>query len=321
MIQYFSVKQNQLTSIDQEAIFANPDDAKWINVESPTKTEIQELATLYQIPIRYLTSILDDNENARVRNLGTSSHIPTMLLLSYPKYTTSPLGYLSYKTFPINFIIVDQLVITIANHPASFIHHFVMSQESMGNMLADSKWFLTHMLWFIAREFVLDLNDISHQMDHLEKQLTSATQNEQIYQIMALQKTLIEFESALSQNKPVLAALDSESYLTSDHATRLNNAAMVENTQALSMCHNQSKVLDQYSNMVSAVVSNNLNDVMKILTSITLILTIPTIIGGLYGMNVKLPGANLATAFSLLLLATIIICLITLRILKRHNYM
>ncbi|WP_252902524.1 CorA family divalent cation transporter [Paucilactobacillus hokkaidonensis] len=87
------------------------------------------------------------------------------------------------------------------------------------------------------------------------------------------------------------------------------------------MTNNQSQILDQYSNMVSSVVSNNLNDVMKILTSITLILTVPTIIGGLYGMNVNLPGAQMASAFTWIMIATIIICLITLHVLRHHDYM
>lgn len=321
MIQFFAVNHQHLVLINEEDIFANPDQARWINVESPSQEDINELMTLYQIPKYFFTSVLDDHEPSRVANLSSNNDEASMLLLSYPKHQTSPLGYLNYATYPINFIVIHHIIITISDHPAPFIQRFVMRQEVSSQIIPDQKWLLTQMLWYIAHDYVTSLNDISHQMEILEKQLTSATQNEQIYQIMALQKTLIEFESALTQNRPVLKALRSANFLISDHTSKLNNAAIIENEQALSMCHIQSQILDQYSNMVSAVVSNNLNAVMKILTSITLILTIPTIIGGLYGMNVALPGAHLASAFSLILFVTIIISAVTLVLLKRHNYM
>ncbi|KIS02774.1 Magnesium and cobalt transport protein CorA [Paucilactobacillus wasatchensis] len=139
---------------------------------------------------------------------------------------------------------------------------------------------------------------------------------------MALQKTLIEFDIALNQNQPVLEKISSGNhYFSTTELNELSDQTLIENDQAMTMTNNQSQILDQYSNMVSAVVSNNLNDVMKILTSITLILTIPTIIGGIYGMNVNLPGAQLASAFSWIMIATIVICLITLHTLRRHHYM
>lgn len=321
MIQFFAVEQDHLALISEEALFADPNRPRWINVESPSTDEIRTLTTLYQIPTHYLTSVLDDQEIARVAHLAKKDEQASMLLLTYPQHQTSPLGYLGYSTYPINFIMVNDLVITIANHPAPFIQKFVMHPNLSKEMMSEQKWFLTQMLWYIAHDYVVALNDINHQMDHLERQLTTATQNEQIYQIMALQKTLIEFEASLSQNQPVLSALKSANFLVTDHTNRLNNAAIIENNQALAMCRTQSQILDQYSNMVSAVVSNNLNAVMKILTSITIILTIPTIIGGIYGMNVALPGAHLASAFSLILLVTILISTVTLLILKHHNYM
>lgn len=320
MIQYFSSDEQQLTPLAKpEMSVTTP---SWINVEAPTDEEIATLTKMYQLPKHYFSAILDDQENSRVIGLDGPKNAPLMILMQYPKYTTSPLGYLGYNTYPIIFILTTDTIITVSNHPAAFIQHFVMHQQSLGQVIADHETFISHILWYISHDFVTALQGNANQMNRLERQLTTATKNEQIYQIMALQKTLIEFDIALNQNQSVLEKISSGNhYFSTTELNELSDQTLIENDQAMTMTNNQSQILDQYSNMVSAVVSNNLNDVMKILTSITLILTIPTIIGGIYGMNVNLPGAQLASAFSWIMIATIVICLITLHTLRRHHYM
>lgn len=322
MIQYFTKIDNKLSLVEDDSTQFVKNPIFWINIESPTKEDLAEISHKFNISRRFLESIFDDNEPSKTFGLK-SEDSPTMMMLSYPKYTVSPLGYLGYNTFPIAFIIVDQIVITIANHPASCIQNFILHKTALNQIISNPQLFLTHMLWFITHDFVLAMNDISSQMEELEIQLTSATKNEQIYQIMAMQKTLIDFDSSLTQNEDVLTEFDKSDLLASsnEHINKLNRSTLIENKQALSMCHDRSKILDQYSNTVSAVVSNNLNDVMKILTSITIILTIPTIIGGIYGMNVSLPGAQIASAFTWLMIIVIVICLVTRHVLKKHNYM
>lgn len=320
MIQYFSSDEKQLTPMANPALSVNI--PSWINVEAPTDTEINTLTKTYQLPHHFFSAILDDQENSRVVGLDDKSGSPLMILMQYPKFTTSPLGYLGYDTYPIAFILTEKTIITVSNHPAAFIQHFVMHQKSLGKVITNHEDFISHILWFISHDFVTALQGTAKQMNRLERQLTTATKNEQIYQIMALQKTLIEFNAALQQNQPVLKKISSgDQYFSTTELNELSDQTLIENNQAMTMTNNQSRILDQYSNMFSAVVSNNLNDVMKILTSITLILTIPTIIGGLYGMNVGLPGAQLASAFTWIMVVTILICLITLHILRRHNYM
>ncbi|BAP85924.1 Mg2+ and Co2+ transport protein [Paucilactobacillus hokkaidonensis JCM 18461] len=320
MIQYFSSDAEQLTPISTPDISVNT--PSWINVEAPTKTEINTLTKMYQLPQHYFNAILDDQENSRVIGLDETNDGPLMILMQYPKFTTSPLGYLGYSTYPIAFILTDSTIITVSNHPAAFIQHFVMYQNSLGKVITSHEDFISHILWFISHDFVTALQSTSKKMNRLERQLTTATKNEQIYQIMALQKTLIEFDAALQQNQPVLKKISSgDQYFSTNELNELSDQTLIENDQAITMTNNQSQILDQYSNMVSSVVSNNLNDVMKILTSITLILTVPTIIGGLYGMNVNLPGAQMASAFTWIMIATIIICLITLHVLRHHDYM
>lgn len=319
MIQYFSSQQSNLVALDA---LPKTDTPLWINVEAPSDEDIQILMKACNKSRGFFNAVLDDAENSRVSGYNDDKADPLTILLKYPKYTTSPLGYIEYSTYPIQFILYDNTIISISNQPAAFIQHFVMNQEKLGSVIKDHELFLSQIMWFISHDYVSALNDTTQKMTRMERKLTTATENQQIYQIMALQKTLIEFQNSLTQNRKVLNQIHSGTlYFDSSRLSDLNSGAIIENEQALTMANKQSQILDQYSNMISSVISNNLNDVMKILTSITIILTVPTIIGGLYGMNVTLPGATIANAFTWICLITLVICLITMYILKHHKYM
>lgn len=94
---------------------------------------------------------------------------------------------------------------------------------------------------------------------------------------------------------------------------------LVEIKQGLTTTRIQLKLVDKISDTFSAIVSNNLNNVMKILTSLTIVLTIPTIIGGVFGMNVKLPFADRENAFWWIFLVTVVLCILTIRGLKKKH--
>lgn len=319
MIQYFSAHETNLTLLPSDLQI---EDASWVNVEAPNEADIKTLTTQFNLPKNYFTAILDDQENSRISGNNLNEKQPLTVLMQYPKYTTSPLGYIEYSTYPIQFILTNNVIITVSKHPAAFIQHFIMHQHKLSRIIQDREKFLSQIFWFISHDFVNALNETAKKMDLLERQLTSATQNSQIYQIMAIQKSLIEFQTALEQNQTVLSKTDStDAYFNDNEVSFITQRAMIENQQAQTMVDKQSRVLDQYSNMISSVISNNLNDVMKKLTSITIILTVPTIIGGLYGMNVALPYAHIVGAFTWILVMTIVICVVTMQILKRHNYM
>ncbi|HAT55201.1 MAG TPA: magnesium transporter [Lactobacillus sp.] len=294
----------------------------WINVERPTHAEIQQLAHQYDFPETYISAILDNRENSRVDGVDPQRpERPLHLLLQFPKYKVSPLGYLTFATFPFSFILTDSAVITVSNQPATFIHDFVMNPDDAAIRIADRQDFILRFGWYIAHSFVHALTLSEQETNRLERELTTATRNEQIYKIMGLQKSLILFDNALKENRPILDQIsNADDYFNGPHFHELLAQIMIETDQAQSMTVIQNNTLEQYSNMVSSVVSNNLNEVMKLLTSVTLIMTIPTIVGGIYGMNVALPFAHLAHAFSLVMGFTIIVCIITATILRRHDW-
>jgi len=294
----------------------------WINIERPTTVEINQLVQEFNFPRDYLTAVLDDAEISRTEQLDQPKQTqPGLIIMQFPKLTTSDLGYLEYQVYPFALILTQNVVLTVSNYPASFIQDFVMDPDSSRLSLADHENFVLAIMWYIAHAYVQALANINAKTNILERHLTRATRNEEIFRIMAYQKSLIRFNAALTQNAPILKAVEASAtrFNAADHQQLITDI-LIETQQAADMTKTTNQILQQYSQMVSAVISNNLNDVMKVLTSLTIILTIPTIIGGIYGMNVHLPGAGLVHAFSWIMLGTILLCVISLEYLRNHDY-
>ncbi|WP_048000034.1 magnesium transporter CorA family protein [Lactiplantibacillus herbarum] len=318
MLQYFTTGKNGLLTTPDH----HPDQPYWINVERPTIDEINQLSNQFNLPRDYLTAILDDAEVSRTEQLNpTDPDQPVLIVMQYPKLTTSDLGYLEFQVYPFALILVDQVVLTVSNYPASFIQDFVMDPNSSKLSLNNHEDFILTIMWYIEHSFVTNLDLINRRTDELESRLNEATHNVELFRIMAYQKSLIRFKAALAQNSPALEAIEnSVTHFNAPNHQALATDIRAETKQATDMTETTNQILQQYSQLVGSVISNNLNDVMKFLTSLTMILTIPTIIGGVYGMNVKLPGAGLVHAFTWISLATIILCIVCIEYLRNHDY-
>jgi len=318
VLQYFTTDKNGLLTTPDHHL----DQPYWINVERPTIDEINQLSNQFSLPRDYLTAVLDDAEVSRTEQLNpTDSDQPILIVMQYPKLTTSDLGYLEYQVYPFALILVDQVVLTVSNYPASFIQDFVMDPNSSKLSLNNHEDFVLAIMWYIEHSFVTSLNLINQRTEQLESRLNEAMHNAELFRIMAYQKSLIRFKAALAQNGPALDTIEtSANHFNAPHHQALTTDIMAETKQATDMTNTTNQILQQYSQLVGSVISNNLNDVMKFLTSLTMILTIPTIIGGIYGMNVTLPGAGIAHAFAWISLATIILCVICIEYLRNHDY-
>lgn len=300
MINYFHTVNDQLLPLNTYQRNC------WVHVERPTTTEISQLQSRFTIPRDYLTAVLDDKENPRTEGVEQSIiERPALILTRFPHETVSPLGYNEYTTYPFAIILTADALITVSNHPALFVRDFLLHQPRLNS---DNHERLTlKLIWFINKSYLDCLDQNSHMMNSLEKTLTLATENNDLFQLTAMQKSLIRFQSALQQNKQLLTTLqDSEFYFETKPFIELLRDILIESDQAATMTAQQKQIIDEYNTTVSSIVSNNLNIIMKVLTSITIILTIPTIVGGIYGMNVHLPGASGAHAFAVIIFWTLV---------------
>lgn len=290
-------------------------------MDKPTTDEIEVLTEKYKLPKDYITGVLDDNENSRLEGFYQQTlEKPVLLLLQYPVATISPSGYTQLNTFPFALILTaDNKVITVVNQSADFLQQ-ILAAPLQNNQAAVHEWFPLFLSLEISIRYNRFLKELIKQTNSLEGELKVSTENKQLYQLMDIQKSLVYFDSALHANLTVFNKLYQAQFLKKpeNHLPQLHDI-LVETKQAATTTAIQLQLVDKISDTFSAIVSNNLNNVMKILTSLTIVLTIPTIIGGIYGMNVKLPFANREDAFWWIFILTAGTCIFVIRRLKKRN--
>lgn len=295
---------------------------RWINVCDPSETEINELVTKFNFPRDYITSVLDLNEVSRQEMLKEEdSNLASLIVLQYPLLQKSELGYKEYTTLPISIILTENAIITATKHLPVFLSEMIHNHPSYQVDTTHQEHFVLRLLWHISASYMRCLEEINAETKRLEILLTKSTKNEQMYALMSLQKSLIYFSTAISSNQPVFDIMKETDRFSKEAQTRgFLHDVIVENNQASIMTSEYQQVLNQVSLVFSSVISNNLNNIMKILTSITIVLTIPTILGGIYGMNVELPFMDTDGAFWLILAIMAFASGLTIWILKKKNF-
>ena len=166
--------------------------------------------------------------------------------------------------------------------------------------------FVLRVFWQLADACLLGLREINAGVEDLENKLKRSIRNEEVLGLLEFQKSLTYFATGLKANELVLERLQRIPTLHwADQDQDLLDDVRVELRQAIEMVDIADHVLSDMMDAFASIVSNNLNSVMKVLTSVTILLAIPTLIASLYGMNVMLPGAHGALAFAAIVAASV----------------
>ena len=180
--------------------------------------------------------------------------------------------------------------------------------------------FVYHLLYSISKLYLYDLRNIDKARTEIEERAGKETVDTDIISLHELEASLVYFATSLRANNMVITRLMRNNEFPEDE--ELIEDTIIENNQAIEMTTIYRDIIDSTRELISAVMDNRLNNVMKYLTSITLVMAIPTVISGIYGMNLKwLPFANTVYGFGIVCLATLIICIITMFILRRKKMM
>ena len=267
-------------------------------VLNPTREEIGTVSEYFDFPFDYLGGILDDYENARFE---TDENDNNLILLQYPALS----NYGEVATFPYSLIWTkNESVILALNHEID--NHSIFGRNYdlkryKHQLIFQIMYQMTHMYHDYLRDFRL-------RRRNLEVGIKNSTKNDQIIDLIAIQASLIYFEDALDNNREVVKKFIS--YLREQDedgfADRIYDI-YVEMDQAYTETRIQLKLLENLRDLFSNIVSNNLNIVMKIMTSATFVLGIPAAIFGFYGINVPIPGQQSHAIMWFIIGATLLI--------------
>ncbi len=286
MITIFKTIQNNLQKTNEFDL------GSWINVESPTSQELEKLSQKLNIPLDFLTDPLDIDERARIEVEDGC----ILIVLRIPRFDEKEAD-IQFTTLPLGIIIIQGWVITICFRDTPIILDFILGKVRGFSTQNRSRFILQIFL----KAFLLYLNylkEIDKRSTAVENELHKAMKNEELIKLLNLEKSLVFFITSLKSNELMLKRLQGTEIIKMDSDDKdLLEDVIIENQQALDMSNIYSNILSGMMDAFASVISNNLNVVMKFLTAITIILTIPTLVASIYGMNVKLPFQNSPYAF------------------------
>ncbi|GAB6107122.1 magnesium transporter CorA family protein [Fusibacter bizertensis] len=272
------------------------EDAIWINLTNPTDQEINLVSSKLSIPQEHLRAALDEEERARIE----VDEDCTLILVDVP-LTEVQDGSKIYTTLPLAIILAGDNIITVCTKELPLITDFATGKVK-GFFTYKKTRFILQLLFKNATYYLQYLKQIDKMSNAIEKELHKSMKNKELIQLLDLEKSLVYFTTSLRSNEIVLEKmlkLDAIKKYPEDED--LLEDVIIENKQAIEMANIYSNILSGTMDAFASVISNNLNIVMKFLTSVTIVLAIPTMIASFFGMNVPVPLANQHFAFVIII--------------------
>ena len=263
----------------------NQDLSSWINVDSTQSHEVKKLKERYSISDEMLTYALDKNERARVEYDPTEKAL--LLIFKVPNLLKKDNHY---ETSPMAFILKDQRFFSFVNERTMYVENIIerLLNDAPNQSTAS---LLFHTLFLISDYYFPLVEEVDSQRIQLNKKLREKTTNKNLLALSDLGIGLVYLVTATKQNAVLLEQIKAQSIFSSftEQEKEELDDALIEAKQAVEMTKLSSEILDQLSGTYNNLLNNNLNDTMKILTIWSLLLTIPTIVTGFFGMNMPLP--------------------------------
>ena len=259
------------------------EDGCWINLTYPTEDEVNSVISALNVEPSFLRAALDEEESSRI----DTEDDQTLIIVDMPSVEkVDKEGAIVYSTLPLGIIITEKQIITVSLRESPVIRDF---QDGLikGTDTSKKTQFILFILLQVAKRYLQYLKQIDKIYTYMERQLYKSQRNKEIMQLLELEKSLVYFSTSLKANEVTLEKILRGRIVTlyeEDHD--LLEDVLIEVRQAIEMANIYSSIISDMMDAFASVISNNLNMIMKVLTSITILLTIPNIIFGFYGVNV-----------------------------------
>ena len=305
MLSIHKTINGQMTKLDKA------EDGCWVNLTYPTEDEMSTVTALLGIDPGFLRAALDEEETSRI----DVEDDQTLIIIDLPAVEQG--DAVVYSTLPLGIIVAKKCIITVCLKETPVIRDF---QDGLVKNAETQKKtsFILYLLLQVAKRFLQYLKQIDKIYSYMERQLYKSQRNKELIQLLDLEKSLVYFNTSLKANEVTLEKILRGRIITlyeEDHD--LLEDVLIEVRQAIEMANIYSSIISGMMDAFASVISNNLNVTMKVLSSITILLAIPNIIFGFYGMNVS--GLPLDQFFWFPLALTGGIILLAAIVLKRKD--
>lgn len=289
----------------------------WIDMVSPTQEEIEKVLEMTNIDEDLIIKMLDDEERPRIEVTDNA----TLVVIDTPYLESNDKDHFVYNTSPLGIIITDNnYVITVSPSGTKVLSNFKKNKVKDFRTAKKTR-FLIQILIETATEYIRVLNKVNKRIEIKEQVLSKSTSNKDLIDMLDIEKTLVYFLTSLKANDLVLEKLSKGKILPLfEGDSDLLDDAIVEIKQAIEQSEIQRNILESITDTYATIVSNNMNEVMKFLAGVTIVISIPTMISSFLGMNVPFGevGENPLSAI-IIFIVSIIISVIIAIILKKKN--
>lgn len=313
MIEIFKTLENgSFVTLDK------PEKDCWVSLTNPNKQEIEQISKACHVEEDVLKAALDEEERARIEIEDDY----TLILIDIPtiekeevdkeeknRYITMPLAIISMKNLIITVCLTDTPVLAP-----------IKSGKLKGFYTYKKTRFILQIFYRVATMFLQYLRAINRQSEIIEDKLHVSQKNKELIELLELEKSMVYFTTSLRSNEMVFEKmLKNEKVKRYPDDEDLLEDVIIENKQAMEMANIYSGILSGTMDAFASVISNNQNIVMKFLTTVTLVISIPTLIASFFGMNVPLPGNQNPYSYLAILGGSVLISAIIVLIFRKRD--
>lgn len=311
MINIYRTDDRIISEIDQYM------DGAWVKLTAPTLEECAEISDRFHMDIADVRAALDDEESSRI-NLEDDY---TLILVDIPSAEMRNNRH-SYTTIPLGILIAEDVVITVCAEETAVLRSFV-EQRVRDFSTKKQMRFTYQVLYNACMVYQSLLRSIDRKRTEIEERIDKNTEDVDLIDLHELESNLVYFATSLRANGVVLDRLTRYGRLRQySEDQELLEDVIIENRQAIEMTQIYRDIINGTRELMSTVINNRLNNVMKYLAAITIVMSIPTIISGLWGMNVGgkwMPFSSTPHGFAIICLITLLLCVFVMLWLRKKK--
>ncbi|MBQ9654420.1 MAG: magnesium transporter CorA family protein [Prevotella sp.] len=285
----------------------------WIQMTCPTEEDRQMLEEEYKIPDYFLSDISDTDERARYEYDDG-----WMLIILRIPYVKEVRSRTPYTTVPLGIIHKRDITITVCYYETNMMIDFVSYQQKRGVGFTDYvdmifRLFLSSAVWYLKR-----LKQISMLIEKAKRNLDREVNNESLIGLSRLQDSLTYFNTSIRGNETLLSKLKFKLQIDELDADLIEDVT-IEMTQARETTNIYSNILESTMDTYQSIINNNMNTIMRTLTSVTIILMLPTLVASFFGMNLVNGMESSPAGFIIAIILSVVISVISWFIFRRKR--
>ena len=273
----------------------------WVNVECPDNNDFDFLTQELKVPEAFLTDIADVDERPRTDTEGNW----LLTILRIPMQNDKP--DIPFVTVPIGIITNNDVIISVCYHHTEMMDDFIEHTRRKSIVVNNKLDLILRIIYSSAVWFLKYLKQINNVVTEAEKELERSIRNEDLLRLMKLQKSLVYFDTSIRGNEVMIGRLKNIFQDTDYLDMGLLDDVLIELKQAVNTVNIYSDILTGTMDAFASIISNNVNAIMKRMTSLSITLMIPTLIASFYGMNVDVHIEHMPYAFALIVVVSVLL--------------